>query len=212
MYFCSNIWFHVRRDTRMSIFYIIVCTESNCDHLTYEEYYKELLGRYSRNKSFKIFIFRIIVKLYKSRQNSKYYTHPPTHPPTHTIMYDKFQYGYKKFTVSLKIVFKLSSSYHKIMQFFQSMLLFYVSEEMLALQMISTIALILCAISGILTIIPFKSTTTKLFIAIIITTVAGEFDFSTLCLQKTVLWFFFSSFEMLTYMHVNLQSSNLNTS
>lgn len=84
------------------------------------------------------------------------------------------------------------------------MLLFYVSEEMLALQMISTIALILCAISGILTISPFKSTTTKLFIAIIITTVAGEFDFSTLCLQKTVLWFFFSSFEMLTYMHVNL--------
>lgn len=84
------------------------------------------------------------------------------------------------------------------------MSLFYVSEEMLALQMISTIALILCAISGILTIIPFKSTTTKLFIAITITTVAGEFDFSTLCLQKTVLWFFFSSFEMLTYMHVNL--------
>lgn len=71
------------------------------------------------------------------------------------------------------------------------MLLFYVSEEMLALQMISTIALILCAISGILTISPFKSTTTKLFIAIIITTVAGELDFSTLCLQKTVLWFFF---------------------
>lgn len=84
------------------------------------------------------------------------------------------------------------------------MLLFYVSEEMLALQVISTIIpLILCAISAILMIISFKSTTTKLFIAIIITTVAGELDFSTLCLQKIALGFF-SSFEMLTYMHVNL--------
>lgn len=83
------------------------------------------------------------------------------------------------------------------------MLLFYVSEEMMEVQMISPIAIILCAISGILMIIPFKSTTTKMFIAIIITTVAGELDFSTLCLQKTVLCFF-SSFEMLTSMHVNL--------
>lgn len=83
------------------------------------------------------------------------------------------------------------------------MLLFYVSEEMLELQVISTIPLILCAISAILMIISFKSTTTKLFIAIIITTVAGELDFSTLCLQKIALGFF-SSFEMLTYMHVNL--------
>lgn len=83
------------------------------------------------------------------------------------------------------------------------MLLFYVSEEMLALQVISTIPLILCAISAILMIISSKSTTTKLFIAIIITTVAGELDFSTLCLQKIALGFF-SSFEMLTYMHVNL--------
>eukprot|EP00105_Crassostrea_gigas_P033893 XP_019918041.1 PREDICTED: uncharacterized protein LOC105348626 [Crassostrea gigas] len=96
---------NVRRDTRMSIFYIIVCTESNCDHLTYDEYYKELVGRYS--------------------------------------------------------------------------------QEMLALQMISTIALILCAISGILTIIPFKSTTTKLFIAIIITTVAATVE-CTLILQLTI--------------------------
>lgn len=71
------------------------------------------------------------------------------------------------------------------------MLLFYVSVELLALQVTSTIPLILCAISGILTIIPLKSTTTKLFIAIITTTVAGELYFSTLCLQKTALWFFF---------------------
>lgn len=96
---------NVTRDRKLSIFYIIVCIENKCDHLTYEEHYKELLGRYS--------------------------------------------------------------------------------QEMMEVQMISPIAIILCAISGILMIIPFKSTTTKMFIAIIITTVAATVECS-LILQFTI--------------------------
>eukprot|EP00105_Crassostrea_gigas_P033896 XP_019918044.1 PREDICTED: uncharacterized protein LOC105348627 [Crassostrea gigas] len=87
------------------MFYIIECIENKCDHLTYEEFYKDLYG--------------------------------------------------------------------------------YYSQQMLEVQMTSSIALILCSISGILTIIPFKSTTTKMFFAVIITTVAATVE-CTLLLQYII--------------------------
>lgn len=75
------------------------------------------------------------------------------------------------------------------------MLLFTVIVRMLDVQIESATALILCAISCIILIIPINPTSTKMLIVVILTPVAGN------VLQLTLKQFFFIvAFE---YMQVN---------
>lgn len=88
------------------MFYIIECIENKCDHLTYEEFYKDLYGYYSRNICLQIFKFRIIVKRYKNCKHA--HTHARMHLP-----FNDFYMILK--TLILKL--KLPRSNYKIMHF-----------------------------------------------------------------------------------------------